>query len=118
MTDLEPIRAVQLHLLRHAHAGDPYAWDGPDEVRPLSPRGERQADRLGRFLAGVGFRTDAIITSPANGTITGTPPNVTYTPSANFNGSDSFTFRVNDGITNSTPATITITVTAVNDAPT
>ena len=64
MTDLEPVRAVQLHLLRHAHAGDPFEWDGPDEARPLSPRGERQADRLGRFLAGVGFRTDAIITSP------------------------------------------------------
>ena len=64
MTDLEPVRAVQLHLLRHAHAGDPLAWDGPDEARPLSSRGERQADRLGRFLAGVGFRTDAIITSP------------------------------------------------------
>ena len=64
MTDLEPIRAVQLHLLRHAHAGDPFTWEGPDEARPLSPRGERQADRLGRFLAGLGFRTDAIITSP------------------------------------------------------
>jgi phosphohistidine phosphatase len=64
VTDLEPIRSIQLHLLRHAHAGDPYAWDGPDADRPLSNRGERQADRLGRFLAGIGFRTDAIITSP------------------------------------------------------
>ena len=64
MTELEPIRSVQLHLLRHAHAGDPFEWDGPDEARPLSPRGERQADRLGRFLAGIGFRTDAVITSP------------------------------------------------------
>ena len=64
MTDLEPVRSVQLHLLRHAHAGDPFAWDGPDASRPLSSRGERQADRLGRFLAGIGFRTDAIITSP------------------------------------------------------
>lgn len=64
MTDLEPIRSIQLHLMRHAHAGDPFEWDGPDEARPLSPKGERQADRLGRFLAGVGFRTDAIITSP------------------------------------------------------
>ena len=64
MTDLDPIRSIQLHLLRHAHAGDPMAYDGPDDARPLSPRGERQADRLGRFLAGLGFRTDAIITSP------------------------------------------------------
>lgn len=64
MTDLEPVRVIQLHLLRHAHAGDYATWDGPDEARPLTPRGERQADRLGRFLAGIGFRTDAIITSP------------------------------------------------------
>jgi phosphohistidine phosphatase len=40
------------------------AWDGPDEERPLSDKGERQADRLGRFLAGVAFAPDAVITSP------------------------------------------------------
>jgi phosphohistidine phosphatase len=55
---------IELHLLRHAHAGDPLAWDGPDERRPLSDRGEKQADRLGRFLVGVGFAPDAVITSP------------------------------------------------------
>jgi phosphohistidine phosphatase len=55
---------IELHLLRHAHAGDPGAWDGPDERRPLSDKGEKQADRLGRFLAGIGFQADAIITSP------------------------------------------------------
>ena len=56
--------SVQLHLLRHAHAGDPNGWQGPDDLRPLSPKGEEQAERLGRFLAGVGFRPDAIVTSP------------------------------------------------------
>ena len=55
---------TELHLLRHAHAGDPATWEGPDERRPLSDKGEKQADRLGRFLAGVGFQPDAIITSP------------------------------------------------------
>ena len=55
---------VQLHLLRHADAGDPAAWTGSDDVRPLSAKGEKQSERLGRFLAGVGFRPDAIITSP------------------------------------------------------
>ena len=55
---------MELYLLRHAHAGDPGAWDGSDERRPLSDKGEKQADRLGRFLAGIGFQTDAIITSP------------------------------------------------------
>jgi len=56
--------AVELYLLRHAHAGDPAAWDGPDERRPLSAKGEKQADRLARFLADIAFRPDAIITSP------------------------------------------------------
>ena len=55
---------IELYLLRHAHAGDPMAWDGPDEDRPLSDKGEKQADRLGRFLAGIGFQPDAIVTSP------------------------------------------------------
>jgi phosphohistidine phosphatase len=55
---------VRLHFLRHAHAGDPEAWQGPDAQRPLSGKGEKQSERLGRFLASVGFRPDAIITSP------------------------------------------------------
>ena len=55
---------IELYLLRHAHAGDPATWTGEDEVRPLSDKGEKQADRLGAFLAGIGFRPDAIITSP------------------------------------------------------
>ena len=55
---------MELYLLRHAHAGDPADWDGPDDARPLSEKGERQADRLGRYLARLGFAPDAIITSP------------------------------------------------------
>ena len=55
---------MELYLLRHAHAGDPGVWDGPDEQRPLSDKGEKQSDRLGRFLAGLGFAPDALITSP------------------------------------------------------
>ena len=41
----------------------------------------------------------------------------TYTPTANYNGPDSFTYQANDGTLDSQPATVTITVTAVNDAP-
>jgi phosphohistidine phosphatase SixA len=53
-----------LHLIRHAHAGDPEAWDGPDAARPLSEKGRSQAERLGRYLADIGFRTEAILSSP------------------------------------------------------
>ena len=61
--------------------------------------------------------TYTIITPPANGTLSGTVPNVTYSPNANYHGSDSFTFKVNDGTTDSNTATVSITVTPVNDAP-
>ncbi|WP_179952311.1 Ig-like domain-containing protein [Marinicella rhabdoformis] len=55
--------------------------------------------------------------SPANGSLSGTAPNLTYTPDADFNGGDSFTFTVNDGATNSSAATVSITVDSVNDQP-
>jgi phosphohistidine phosphatase len=61
VTDKGP---VSLHLLRHADAGDPEKWRGDDAARPLSEKGVRQAERLGRYLATVGFEPDAILSSP------------------------------------------------------
>jgi hypothetical protein len=61
--------------------------------------------------------TFTIVTPPAHGTLAGTAPNLTYTPAANYNGPDSFSFKANDGTVDSSPATVSITVTPVNDAP-
>lgn len=47
---------------------------------------------------------------PSNGTLSGTGPNVTYTPAANFSGDDSFTFVVFDGTDYSAAALVSITV--------
>ena len=55
---------MYLHLLRHAHAGDALAWDGPDAARPLTEKGRGQSERLGRFLSAQGFAPDLLITSP------------------------------------------------------
>ena len=55
---------MELGLLRHAHAGDPAAWDRHDDLRPLSDKGRQQAERLGRLLAAAGFVPDAVLTSP------------------------------------------------------
>lgn len=41
----------------------------------------------------------------------------TYDPDPNYNGTDSFTYKANDGIDDSAPATMSITITAVNDPP-
>jgi uncharacterized protein (TIGR03437 family) len=57
--------------------------------------------------------TYTIITQPTKGTLSGTPPTVTYTPQAG--GSDNFTFKVSNGVVESVPATVTITV--VNPVP-
>ena len=67
--------------------------------------------------------TFAIVSGPANGTLgmvtqlTPTTASVTYTGNLNFNGADSFTFTVDDGTVTSTPGTVTVNVTAVNDVP-
>lgn len=60
----------------------------------------------------------AVVSEPANGALSAVADNqVTYTPGANFNGQDSFTFKANDGQTDGNTALISITVNAVNDAP-
>jgi VCBS repeat-containing protein len=74
--------------------------------------------------------TFSIVTPPSHGTLgsignngclSGSPntdsASVTYTPAANYNGADSFTYKVNDGSADSSPATASITITPVNDIP-
>jgi hypothetical protein len=61
--------------------------------------------------------TFEVVTGPGHGTLTGTLPNLVYTPNANYNGSDAFAFRAFDGQAYSAAAQVTITVNAVNDAP-
>jgi VCBS repeat-containing protein len=72
----------------------------------------------------------SIVSGPANGslgaiannTCTSGSPNtdtatVVYTPNSNYSGSDTFTYRVNDGTLDSNTATVSITVNAVDDPP-
>ena len=61
--------------------------------------------------------TYAIATPPANGTISGDPPAITYTPNTHFNGADGFTFVANDGTDDSEPALVSVNIVAINDAP-
>ena len=58
-----------------------------------------------------------IVSQPNRGSLSGTAPNLTYQPQANFSGGDSLTFKASDGQLSSQPATISITIQAVNDAP-
>lgn len=61
--------------------------------------------------------TYTILTRPNHGALTGKVPNLIYTPSAHFSGSDEFTFSVNDGALDSIVAPISITITPINTAP-
>ncbi len=62
--------------------------------------------------------TFVAVTQPAHGTLAlDSNGTYIYTPAANYNGADSFTFRANDGASDSTVAMVSIAVNAVNDAP-
>lgn len=50
-----------IHVVRHAHAGSRSAWDGDDETRPLTPRGEKEALGIADGLERSGI--DAVWTS-------------------------------------------------------
>jgi VCBS repeat-containing protein len=59
-----------------------------------------------------------LVSGPSRGTLTLNPDgSFTYTPAADVSGGDSFTYRASDGTLTSGPATVTLTVTAINDAP-
>ncbi|MFY7672749.1 Ig-like domain-containing protein, partial [Tenacibaculum sp. MEBiC06402] len=61
----------------------------------------------------------SLTTGPTNGSVTETSDGVfSYTPNADFNGTDSFTYTITDADGDTDTATVTITVTPVNDTPT
>jgi VCBS repeat-containing protein len=62
--------------------------------------------------------TATVVTQPTKGTVTlAADGSFTYTPNANANGTDTFTYKANNGTNDSNIATATITIAAVNDAP-
>src|SRR5213076_1650427 len=59
-----------------------------------------------------------LVSQPAHGSLTlNTNGSFSYVPAANYDGADSFTYQANDGLADSGIATVSITITGVNDAP-
>ncbi|OAS16680.1 Ig-like domain-containing protein [Paenibacillus oryzisoli] len=73
---------------------------------------------LGGYDADGDQLTYSVVTQPAHGTVTLDGNGYTYTPTAGYSGPDSFSYKVNDGSTDSAPATLTLTVTPENTVPT
>ena len=61
--------------------------------------------------------TFTILTGPTNGSLSGQPPNLIYTPAKDYFGSDSFTYKASDGQLDSAAATVSLTINPVNDPP-
>jgi len=61
--------------------------------------------------------TYSIVSDVGNGTSSISGSTLTYTPNQDWNGTDSFTYKVNDGTVDSNTSNGTITIAAVNDAP-
>jgi FtsP/CotA-like multicopper oxidase with cupredoxin domain len=63
--------------------------------------------------------TPSVVAMPGSGTVTlNVDGSFTYTPALNFNGSDQFTYKLSTATSISNTATVQLTVTPVNDAPT
>jgi len=70
--------------------------------------GDIDGDTLSAII--VSEPAHGVLLQNANGTYS-------YTPNANYNGVDSFTYKVNDGTADSNLATVSVSITAINDAP-
>ena len=58
-------QAKRVYIVRHAEAGNPAEWIGPDAERPLSSKGVKQAARLAATLVAAGTNVGSLRTSPA-----------------------------------------------------
>ncbi len=58
-----------------------------------------------------------IVEPPSHGMLSGTAPNLTYTPHDNYYGSDRLTFKVSDSELESATVTVDMTILSVNDPP-
>ena len=94
--------------------GRPVAQDGAFETAEDTPL------EVHLPANGNGALTFSIVDAPAHGTLSEISANgvVTYTPSADYTGEDAVTFRASNRKGQSTQATVTITITPVNDTPT
>ncbi|MGA2788607.1 MAG: SdrD B-like domain-containing protein, partial [Verrucomicrobiota bacterium] len=96
----------------------------PDSYSVFENKTLTVASTIGIFAndfctTGISNLTAILVVTPTNGTLTLNTNNgsFTYAPNTNFFGTDTFAYKVSDGITNSSSAAVTITINAVNQPP-
>jgi hypothetical protein len=99
--------------------------DAQDELR-ARPLQVRTAEDTPVSLRLEGLRPDGgvvdgglsyVVSQPAHGALSGTAPNLVYTPNPEFFGLDDFTYVVSDGVATSTPGDVRLTIDSINDPP-
>ena len=94
----------------------------PDAVDDAASVGEDSGANVINVLtndtdANADTLTVTAVTQGAHGSVAFTAASVSYTPNANYFGADSFTYTIDDGNGGSDTATVSVTVTSVNDLP-
>ncbi|MCB8978743.1 MAG: tandem-95 repeat protein [Ardenticatenaceae bacterium] len=96
--------------------------DAPDAVNDSATTAEDTAVTIRVLANDSDIEGDSLtitaVSSPGNGNAVSNGVEITYTPDANFNGSDSFTYTISDGNGGSDTAVVNLTITTVNDDPT
>lgn len=106
--------AVQVEMAAAVSGGRaPRAFDesvntDEDAAKAITLRGDDVNSRPLRYV---------VTRLPKHGKLSGSLPNLTYTPEENYNGQDDFAFKVNNGIDESAAATVNLNIRPVNDAP-
>ena len=121
---LSEVNKCAIHTAFSGNSNWPYDWSS---LCPAAPAVQAQSvttnedSPLGITLVGSDINGDAltyaVVSNPSNGSTSINGNVVTYAPNTNFNGTDGFTFTASDGGLTSSPATVSITIVPVNDAP-
>jgi hypothetical protein len=108
----EPVTVVAAAAANNAPVANPDTTTTAEDTQVVIPVLANDTDADGNVLTvlGVSGASGGTASINANGT-------VTFTPAANFNGTGGFNYAISDGNGGTASSSVTVTVTAVNDAP-
>ncbi|MBF0529124.1 MAG: cadherin-like domain-containing protein, partial [Deltaproteobacteria bacterium] len=109
------IGACNKQIGGHTGQGAAYAFINHAPVAVSQNLATKTSSTLAIILNATDAEGDAltytIVTNPTHGTLSGSTPNLIYTPTAGYVGLDNFTWKANDGLQDSNLASVNILVT-------